>query len=154
MAQISFNLYSNYMQMAICRSCECLELNKLKSPLKCRRVHSIDILAWSLLVWYWVAGDCSLGLMWLKAATLLWPLRHASFCFNCICDAVFLLCLRDFCFIYIVQRWLCGTLVSYNKALMSTIFEQDFTLTWLDWHCCNWVVAVLCHVQIYAGAMT
>ena len=46
------------MQMAIYRSCVCLELNKLKSPLKCRW----DILVWGLLVWstnsvwYWVAG--------------------------------------------------------------------------------------------------
>ena len=41
-----------------------------------------------------MAGDCSLGLMGLKAPTVLGPLWHASFCVTnaarCICDAVFL----------------------------------------------------------------
>ena len=43
--------------MAMYRSCVCLELNKLKNPLKCRRAvrkHPRVIIAG-------VAGDCSLG---------------------------------------------------------------------------------------------
>ena len=40
------------MHMAIYRRCACLELNKLKSPLKVDE-RSVDILTWSLLVWYW-----------------------------------------------------------------------------------------------------
>ena len=40
------------MQMAIYRSCACLELNQRKSPLKVEK-RSVDILTSSLLVWYW-----------------------------------------------------------------------------------------------------
>ena len=61
------------MQMAIYRSCACLELNKLKSPLKqgrrALRRHPHVIIAGVITV-ILMAGDCSLGL---KTPTLLVP---------------------------------------------------------------------------------
>ena len=75
--------------MAIYRSCVCLELNKLKSPLKCRRVvhrHPRVIIAGVLL-----SGQSRrLGITGLKAPTSLVLLQHASFCVkdaaSCVCD--------------------------------------------------------------------
>ena len=153
MARISFNLSSNYMQMAIYRSCACLELNKLKSPLKCRRavrIHHHMTIAGEILMagdWHWLSmTDCSLGLMGLKTPTLLVPLRQASFCVKdaarCVCDAVFLSCGRG-CAAKLSWRSKPGEYIIYtimvllNELLMNMIFclllismlNENFALT-------------------------
>ena len=108
--------------MSIYRSCVCLELNKLKSPLKVdpalRRHHRVVIAGVILM-----AGDCSLGLTGLKTPTLLVPLRHTSFCVkdaaSCVCDAVFLSCGRGFKASSTRQRAVCE---GNHSVLFSVVY--------------------------------
>ena len=93
LAQISFNFSSNYMRMAICRNCVCLELNKLKCWRAVHRHPRMNI-ASVILSGRWLQSRTH----GLKAPTMLGPLRHASFRFKdeprCLCDADFLSCVR------------------------------------------------------------
>ena len=145
------------MQMAIYRSCTCLELNKLKSPLKVEEC-CVDILTWLLLVWYWwplTAVADSVGLTGLKTPTLLVPLRQASFCVkdaaSCLCDAVFLSCGRGFTLTWFLHKKnnLCscfGLLKKVNTKRLNTLLYRQ--LRQKDYSSSN-LVTLDSHTYIY-----